>query len=191
MQTKSTFSLLLFGLLMGVLLTKLYYTRQNERVVESSVMLEQIKNVTKVITVEGAFSEIMTQNSYDGNFGFFWDKKAIVQVRAKVSAGFDLNKMQITLDEATHTVRLRNRPKAEILSLDPQLSYYDIQEGIFESFTAQDHTRIQADARRKIEEATLRSNLLLSAENQGNTLLNALKTMIEQSGWKVESEFKL
>jgi Protein of unknown function (DUF4230) len=191
MQSKSTLALLLFGLIIGIILTKLYYTRQTERVVESSVLLEQIKTVTKVITVEGHFSELMTQNSYQGNFGFLWDKKAIVQVRAKVSAGYDLNRMQLVIDESTHTLRMKNLPKAEILSIDQQLSYYDINEGLFESFTAQDYTQIQADARRKIEEAAQRSNLLQSAENQGNTLVKSIVQMAEQAGYKVETDFKL
>jgi Protein of unknown function (DUF4230) len=191
MQSKSTLALLLFGLFIGILLTKLYYTRQTERVIDSSVLLEQIKTVTKVITVEGHFSELMTQNSYQGNFGFLWDKKAIVQVRAKVSAGYDLNRMQLVIDESTHTLRMKNLPKAEILSIDQQLSYYDINEGLFESFTAQDYTQIQADARRKIEEAAQRSNLLQSAENQGNTLVKSIVQMAEQAGYKVETDFKL
>jgi hypothetical protein len=191
MQSKNTLLLLLFGLFVGVMLTKLYYTRQTERVVESSVLLEQIKTVTKVITVEGHFSELITQNSYQGDFGFLWDKKAIVQVRAKVSVGYDLNRMQLVMDEATKTVRITNLPKAEILSIDQQLSYYDISEGLFESFTAQDYTQIQADARRKIEEAAQRSNLLQNAENQGKTLVQAIVQMAQQAGWKVETNFKL
>jgi hypothetical protein len=186
MQIKSTLILLIIGLGLGILLTKLYYTRQQERVVDSSVLLEQIKQVSKLVTVEGHFTELMTQNSYQGNFGFLWDKKAIVQVRAKVSAGYDMNRMQIVMDESQKVVRIKNLPKAEILSIDQQLAYYDIQEGLFESFTAQDYTQIQSDARKKIEEAAQRSQLLQAADEQGKTMLSTLRTLIERSGWKLE-----
>lgn len=188
MQTKSTLLFLLVGLGLGMILTKLYYTKQQERVVESAVLLEQIKQVAKLVTVEGHFSELMTQNSYQGTFGFLWDKKAIVQVRAKVSAGYDLNRLGLVMDEQMKVVRMKNLPKAEILSIDQELSYYDIQEGLFESFTAQDYTQIQADARKKIEEAAQRSKLLQAADEQGKTMLGTLRTLIEQSGWKLEIE---
>jgi hypothetical protein len=186
MQIRSTLILLIVGLCLGIIITKLYYTRQQERVVDSSVLLEQIKQVSKLVTVEGHFTELMTQNSYQGNFGFLWDKKAIVQVRAKVSAGYDMNRMQIVMDESQKLVRIKNLPKAELLSIDQQLAYYDIQEGFFESFTAQDYTQIQADARKKIEEAAQRSQLLLAADEQGKTMLSTLRTLIERSGWKLE-----
>jgi Protein of unknown function (DUF4230) len=183
--------LFLVGLIVGALLTRAYYERQHKVVVESTVLLEQIKQVTKVIAVEGYFTEIMSQNAYQGNFGFFWDKKAIVQVRAKVSAGYDLNRMQIDINEKAHTVTMRNLPKAEILAIDHQLAYYDLQEGIFEGFTAKDYTQINTDARQKIQEAAMRSNLLTSADAQGKTLLMNLKNMIEQAGWTVTSDFAL
>jgi hypothetical protein len=70
------------------------------------------------------------------------------------------------------------------------LSYYDISEGLYESFTARDYTQIQADARRKIEEAAQRSNLLQSAENQSKTLVQAIVQMAQQAGRKVETNFK-
>ncbi len=188
MQVRGSLLFLLVGLAFGICLTKWYSAQQNVRVVESTVLLEQIKQVAKLVAVEGHFSELMTQNSYQGNFGFLWDKKAIVQVRAKVSAGYDLNRFGLVMDEKYKVVRMKNLPKAEILSIDQELSYYDIQEGLFESFSAQDHTQIQADARKKIEEAAQRSKLLQAADEQGKTLLSTLRTLVEQSGWKLEIE---
>ena len=191
MQNKPILIFLLIGLLAGVFLTRAYYNRQSQRVTDATVLLEQVKAVCKVITVEGAYSELLVVSDYQGSFPMLWDKKAIVQVKAKVSAGYDLNRMTITTDEKTHVVRMSNLPKAEILSIDQQLSYYDISEGLFVSFTPEDYTRIQAEARKKIEEAAQKSNLLSMSDAQAKTILAAIKTIIEQAGWKLESDFAL
>ena len=191
MQNKSTFLLLLLGLLAGVVITRQYYTSANSRTLDATVLLEQVRAVCKVITVEGAFSELLVVNDYQGAFPMLWDKKAIVKVQAKVSAGYDLNRMTMTTDERTHTLRISHLPKAEILSIDQQLSYYDISEGLFVSFTPEDYTRIQVEARKKIEEAAQKSNLLSMADTQAKTILTTVKTMAEQAGWTVVTDFAL
>jgi hypothetical protein len=191
MQIKSSILILLVGLVFGVLLNRQCAMQKNQRVTDATVLLEQVRAVCKVITVEGAFSELMVINEYQGPFPIFFDKKVIVRVMAKVSAGYDLNRMTIVTDEKARVLRISHLPKAEILSIDQQLSYYDISEGLFVSFSPDDYTRIQADARKKIEEAAQKSNLLNMTDAQAKTILGAIKTIVEQAGWTVESDFKL
>jgi len=93
--------------------------------VNSTVMLERVREVSKLITVEGYFSEIYDYKDY-----YFMDilplrKKALIRVKAKVSVGSDLTEAEMTADERTKTLVIRNIPPAEILSIDHSLDYYD------------------------------------------------------------------
>jgi Protein of unknown function (DUF4230) len=73
---------------LGGFFTYKYFT-PSRPVENASVLLEQIRTVAKLSTVEGQFSEIYNYSEYQGYFTFFWDKKVLVRVRATVSAGYD------------------------------------------------------------------------------------------------------
>ena len=81
--------------------------------------------------MEGTFSEIYNYSEYQGYFTFFWDKKILVRVRATVSAGYDLERLQMEADPIIKTIHISGLPKPEILSIDHTLDYYDISEGAF------------------------------------------------------------
>ncbi len=51
-----------------------------------------------------------------------------------------------TCDEATRTVSLEGKALPEILSLEHDVDYYDLEEGLFNSFTAAEINRINAQA---------------------------------------------
>ena len=84
---------LLFGVFWG---TRYYYTwdavSEEER---STVLLERIKTVAKLVTVEGYFSEVYDYKSYWGYDFSPFRKKALVRVKARVSVGYDLDQMKI------------------------------------------------------------------------------------------------
>ncbi len=129
--------LLLFTLIAvfaaGILLTRWYFKRQEAVVQENGVvLLERIKQVAKLITVEGYFSEIYDYQDYYGYDLSIFRKKALIRVKAKVSVGYDLEKMKVTSDAATKTIHLSGIPPAEILSIEHDLDYYDVPtlEGI-------------------------------------------------------------
>jgi hypothetical protein len=77
--------LLLLAFAIGVFLTYQYLAPKSTSVEQSTVLLEKIQAVSKLITVEGQFSEIYNYSEYDGYFSMFWDKKVLVRVRATVS----------------------------------------------------------------------------------------------------------
>jgi hypothetical protein len=152
---------------------------------DSTVLLEKIQAVAKLSTVEGTFSEIYNYSEYQGYFTFFWDKKVLVRVRATVSAGYDLEKLNIESDPISKTIRMSGLPKPQILSIDHTLDYYDISEGLFSSFSPEDYTRINQRAKDLIRDSALRSNLLSEADAQGAKMLDLMRFMIEGAGWKL------
>lgn len=178
--------LLVAAFLVGGWLSYQYFVSKSKPVEDSTVLLEKIQAVTKLITVEGQFSEIYNYSEYQGYFSLFWDKKVLVRVRATVSAGYDLNLLQMEADPATKTIRMSALSKPEILSIDHTLDYYDISEGLFASFTPEDYTRINQRAKDLIRDQALKSNLMPAAEEQAGKMLDLIRFMVESAGWRLE-----
>ena len=106
---------------------------------QSNVLLEKIETVAKLVSVEGFFSEIYSYKDdwepvpnpiYSPKFS----KKALIIVKAKVSVGYDLEKMSIEADHARKVIRISNIPEPEIISIEHDQKYYDMEESSFNSF---------------------------------------------------------
>ncbi len=175
--------LLAFGI--GVFLTYQYLAPKSTPVEQSSVLLEKIQAVSKLITVEGQFSEIYNYSEYDGYFSMLWDKKVLVRVRATVSAGYDLNYLNAQSDPATKTITMSAPGTPQILSIDHNLDYYDISEGLFASFSPEDYNKINQRAKDLIREQALKSNLMSAAQEQGDKMIDLIRFMVESAGWKL------
>lgn len=179
------FLLVITAFLVGGLLTYRYFVPQAKTTEDATVLLEKIQAVTKLITVEGQFSEIYNYNESDGYMLNLWDKKVLVRVRATVSAGYDLERMTLEADPVTKTVRMSALPEPQILSIDHSLDYYDISEGYFTSFTPEDYNRINQRAKDLIREKAEDSNLLPAAREQADKMLELIRFMAESAGWKL------
>lgn len=173
-------------LLGGWLSWKYFDSKQPKLNEEAAVLLERIRAVTKLSTVEGTFSELYSYSEYQGYFTFLWDKKALVRVRATVSAGYDLERLDIQAEPDTKTIRINGIPKAEILSIDHELDYYDISEGVFTSFKPEDYNRINKRAKDLVRDRAMNSSLLSAAEEQGTKMLELLRFIVEGAGWQLE-----
>jgi len=182
----TSFITLLIAFLLGGWLSWRYFTSGPKSVEDSSVLLEKIQAVAKLSTVEGTFSEIYNYSEYQGYFTFFWEKKILVRVRATVSAGYNLERLQMVADPVTKTIHISGLPKPEILSIDHTLDYYDISEGLFSSFSPEDYTRINQRAKDLIRDSALKSNLLSGASQQGAKMLDLMRFMVEGAGWKLQ-----
>jgi Protein of unknown function (DUF4230) len=165
-----------------------FFAPKEKPVEESTVLLEKIKTVCKLVTVEGQFSEIYNYSEYSGYFSFFWDKKVLVRVRATVSAGYDLEQVKFEADPVLKVIRVSHLPEPQILAIDHTLDYYDISEGIFNSFTPEDYTRVNQRAKDLIRDQATKSHLLPAAREQADKVFDLLGIMVENAGWKLEIE---
>jgi len=173
--------------LLGGWLTYRFFAPKETKPQESAtVLLEKIREVVKLTTVEGEFSEIYNYSEYSGYFTWFWDKKALVRVNAIVSVGYDLGNLKIEADSAARVLRIGPLPEPQILSIDHALDYYDVSTGVFSEFSPQDLTRINQRAKDLIRESALQSNLLPSARAQSDKVFDIVRFMAESTGWKVE-----
>ena len=154
----------------------------------STVMLDRIEKVFKLVAVEGNVSEIYDYKDYY-NFDISpFRKKALLRVTAKVSAGFDFEKLEIEVDDNSKAIIIKNIPNAEILSIDHDLDYYDITQGTFNRFSNEDYNTINARAKSYIAEKAKDSGLISSAEEQKQELLEMLRLLVSAGGWQMKVE---
>jgi Protein of unknown function (DUF4230) len=183
------FILALFGA--GYLFALYLSEKENNenRIEESTILLEKIQSVAKMVTIEGYYSELYRYEDFWGYDWWIFRKKAIMRVKAKVSVGYDLNKLKFDLNKETWTLYIRNVPnEPEIISIDHQIDYYDISQGSFNSFSEKDYNKIQKNAKEMIAKKAATGELMIRAKKQGLELLDLIKFMAEGAGWKVEVE---
>ncbi|HMO39287.1 MAG TPA: DUF4230 domain-containing protein [Saprospiraceae bacterium] len=170
---------------LGILVTRYFYQSQQIRYVENSdVVLEKVKTVAKLISVEGYFTEVYDYKDYWGYDLSWFRKKALVRVKARVSVGYDLAQLKIDALPEERTIVVSNLPDPIILSIDHDLDYYDISQGTFNYFSEQDYNRINTNAKQFIEAKALESDLIATARKEGNQVLELMRFIAESAGWK-------
>ncbi len=160
-------------------------TRKAKKEVSSTVLLERVEKVMKLVTIEGGFSEI-----YDYKHHYFADiwpfrKKALVRVNAKVFVGYDFEKADIVTDEKEKIITINNLPWPEVLSIEHDLEYYNFENGLFNLISNKDITEMGFEAKEFIAEKAEESDLFDQAEEQYRELIDILGLAIEASGWKL------
>ncbi len=153
---------------------------------DSTVILNKIKEVAKLITVEGQFANILDHKDYIGYDYFPFQKKALLKVKAKVSVGYDLEKLKFDFDHSTKVIHIRNIPQPEILAIDPDISYYDLTEGYFNSFTPEELTKLNQQAKQMVRDNALKSELMEKAQEQGIETFKLIEFIAGIENWKVE-----
>jgi hypothetical protein len=183
---------LVLGLLAGGVIIYLYLKNRTQRsipVVSSQTVLEKVERVFKIILVEGFFAEIYDYRQTQRFLEFIpVTKKALLIVNAKVMVGYDFKKVRLEIDESSNEIRIVEFPAPEILSIDPEVKYYNVEDNILNKFSTEDLTRIQQEAKSIILERAMQSDLPHIAQNQVRTLLLELG---ELRNWKLSGVDKL
>lgn len=183
--------------ILGIMITRWFYRAEQEEIRESqsTILLDKVRDVMKLVTVEANFNELYNETRtrpvtlylpLPSTFKF--DKKAILEVRGKVLVGYDLEEVQITADSSDRVLYLSNLPQPEILSIDHQVAFRNLEESWFNSFTAEDYTSLSANAKEVLRKKVIESQLLDRAREQGNRMIDVIRFMAESAGWTVHLE---
>ena len=163
--------------------SSLFEARKSE---SATVIQEKLKTVTKLISVEGHFSEIYDyKESYKYDYFNLFSKKILLRVSAKISVGYDFDKMNISIDSLTRTVTLNELPNAEVLSIDHDLDYYDISQGTFNAFTTEEYNMINKNAKSYIAGKGNTAQLIQKAEQEKKEYLYMIQIALQSAGWKL------
>ena len=76
-------------------------------------------------------------------------------------------------------------PSAEILAIDHTVSYYDMQNGVFNSFDEKTLTALQDKAKQLILDKSKQTNIIQQANEQRFEHLELIYYMAKSTGWKV------
>lgn len=181
-------------LLLGLQLYQLFTARPEQRKeVEATVLLEQIREVCKLVTVEGEFSELYTQKNLREVTLYlpiptYWEfaKEAIIEVRGRVLVGYDMEQLSIKIDSTNRSITLSNLPQPTILAIDHEIKYRNLEESFFNSFTPDDYTQLNKNAKEALRKKAYESSLLEKARAEGNTMLESIRFMVEGMGWQLQ-----
>lgn len=182
------------GLILGAILTYWVYTfmkkKERKEVTEhqSEVLLEKIRSVCKLVSVEGDFAEIYRYENIKERFMSLVTskKKALMVINAKAHIGYDLKKVEIKADNANKRIILTNFPEPEILSIEPDIQFYDIQSGMFNFFSPNDLTLLNKEAKEHIRDKIPESGLMDTARKEAIQAVLLIEKIVETIGWKLD-----
>ncbi|MCV6630765.1 MAG: DUF4230 domain-containing protein [Flavobacteriaceae bacterium] len=155
---------------------------------QSVVLLEKIKSVCRLIAVEGDFSEIYHYENKKEHFLNLISskKKALVLIHAKVHIGYDLKKVRLQANTKQKTIVLSQFPQPQVLSIEPELQYYDIQNSLFNKFDSSDLSQLNKDAKKHIEDKIPESGLMDTARKEAIEAVLIIEKIVEAIGWRLD-----
>ena len=184
----------IMGIILGAILMywlfSIFRKKKNKEITEhqSVVLLERIKSVCKLISVEGDFAEIYKYENTKERFMSLVSskKKALIVINAKAQIGYDLQKILMHANNEKKQIILTNFPEPQVLSIEPELEFYDIQNGLFNAFTPSDLTSLNQEAIKHIREKIPQSGLMETARKEAMEAVLLIEKLVETIGWSVD-----
>ncbi|GAB4512012.1 MAG: DUF4230 domain-containing protein [Allomuricauda sp.] len=185
---------IILGLILGAILMywvySLFRKKKSKEITQqqSTVILNKIRSVCKLVSVEGDFAEIYHyENTKDRFMSLFRSKKrALIVIKAKAHIGYDLNKLNMRADNDRKRIILSHFPEPEVLSIEPDLQFYDIKNGIFNSFSPTDLTNLNQEAKEHIKQKIPESGLMETAKNEAMQAVLVVEKIVETIGWTLD-----
>jgi len=177
-----------FSLLIGASAVAYFFIRRKKiKAKEQTViLLEKVRRVCKLITVEGEFSEIHDHIENKVLFSMIpAQKKALLVVKAKAMVGFDLSKIQIDCNSQKKTLTISEFPDPEIMSVESDIRFYDIKHHMFNKFSSDDFTKLNAVVVKKIKDKIKEGTLPEMARAQALETLQLIDTITDAMGWNM------
>ena len=186
--------LLFIGLTVGAIVAYFLFVRfsrgqrKSKTTTQSVILMEKIRSVCRLVTVEGNFSEIYHYENVESKWLnlVLGKKKALILIDAKAHIGFDLTKIQMEADTKTKTIRLHSFPQPELMTIETDFKYYDKKEGWLNPFTASDLTEINSEAKQHIIDKVPGSGVMQEASKQALETLKLMETLVETINWKLD-----
>ena len=185
---------IILGLLLGAIFmfwTYTYFRKKKSKELtehQSTVLLQKIRSVCKLMTIEGDFAEIYRYENTRQHFMSLLSskKRALIVINAKAQIGFDLKKVKMQANNEKKTIILTNFPEPEVMSIEPELEFYDIKNGLFNSFRPNDLTTLNKEAKEHIREKIPESGLMETAKREALEAVLLIEQIVETIGWKLD-----
>lgn len=174
--------------LLGFLIAKFWYEPkiENHKKEEIKVVVNTIKNLSKLVVSKGTFSEVY---NYSDSKKYFYDylsfdKKAIITVNANVEVGYDLSKLEIQVDSIGKKIIITKIPEVEIV-IAPDVKYFDLQQSQFNTFSKEELNKINQKSIEKIKQTIAITDLKEKAKTRLFEELSKIYQLSAIYNWQV------
>lgn len=89
-------------------------------------------------------------------------------------------------DMERRTIVLSNFPPPEVLSISPELEFYDIRNDLFYAFTPKDLTELTKQAKQHILDKIPESVLMDQARKEAKEAILIIEKLVEMIGWRLD-----
>jgi Protein of unknown function (DUF4230) len=161
-------------------------TNNQKTTQNSTILLEKIEKVFKVVMAEGYFTEIFDyKDDKKVLYMFKNSKKALLIAKSKVMVGFDFSKMKYSFNHQTNKMIIEYFPAPEVLSIDSDYKFYDVDNGWLNRFNPEDYTQLLSEAKQAMNEKALSGDLPRIANNQIQFMMYQLA---QSMNWNIDMQ---
>ena len=161
--------------------------RSTERVVETHKLEQDVRAILKLVVVQAAFEEYFSEKDARvipevlGKLGF--GKKAMLRVKGNVTVGYRFDGDAIISDPARRTITLRAPSAPEIIAIEHDVDYLDIDQGMFRKFKKDELSTINRKGKQRIQEKAIQSDMFDQARAERNELVAVVGRYVASNGW--------
>lgn len=178
------------GMMLAIVLVydyvKSYRTEQSQLIAQSELIEKEVRNVSKLIVTEVSYGKVYT---YENTKSYGWDyfssqKKALVVSNAKAQVIYDLKNLEYTIDNERKEIVFSKLPEPTI-NINPNLNFYELDNGILNSFEAKDFNSMKQKISKDIERQIKNSDILKNADDRLLSELTRIFVLSNSMGWTV------
>lgn len=164
-------------------------------VVADNVLERDVLAILKLALVRDSYEEYFSQQDSKVMArilqGLGFRKGAMLRVTGKVTAGFEVTERSISTEPKQRTVRIMLPRDPSIISVEHDVDYLDLQQGVLNRFKAEDLTELNAQGKKRILAKALSSDLFARTRAKRTEVLDVIGNYVRAQGWEllVDSTF--
>lgn len=172
-------------------------TIEEEVIFDSGLVMEEIKNISELATVEYRYTNVGTLDS-SSNFKFvdvkipFTKKTVVVTMDGVLKAGFDFSEVEIKTDEKSKKITVYI-PNAKFLSnelFEDSFQVYEEKESVWNQITLDDSNSIRKDIKDKAVENAEKNGTLEQANERAKELIKCIIESVPKIKDTYQIDFK-
>lgn len=165
---------------------KSYRAEKEELIAQTALIEREINQVRKLVVTEASYAKIYNyQNTKSYGWDFFTSqKKALVSSNTRVQVIYDLKELGYEIDAVTKTITITSIPDPEI-TIDPDLQFYDLDNGWINNFEAQDFNNIKSRIKNDINAQVLKSDIIKNADDRLLSELASIYALSSSMDWRI------
>ncbi len=156
-----------------------FLTSARAPVVTHEIVVERLREVAKLVASELTLRDVVTwEQTRLGS-----TKRTLLVVTGRVSAGINLTRAEVNIDQAKKAI-IVTLPPAEIIGVDvTNVTTYDERAGLWNPFTTDDRDEIRRRIRAQLVTAAEQSGILTHANQSAES---ALRNFLAHDGYTVQ-----